>query len=326
MEQHYTFGENMAVIKQNPLRMIGEQIHAIMSVHPLSSAEQKQLTEARVIESYDGVPEIYQEFFRSHRSGGQAFPYSVLTPTYETSGGRITGKLICVIEHTLYVLEENETNVIKVCFPIDEINYVEVTHRPSDLSFKIDGVTNLGIPISSVFGCSNTTDSLFAPLFQRIRLRIDSLNEKAPSRHLERLDRWNDQQTKVMDMARHCLLAGETVIFAILQPEIRGGIFSNPECLTHTCILTDKELVMIREDLSQGRKNPCNTICNFIPLNKIESLSMSRENGNLLMVSTRLSNSEMFKSLFDISLENEVNQFLARTQELMPKKRWYVRD
>lgn len=315
------------------MRRIGKQIHAITSVHPLNSPEGEQFAGATVMESYDKVPEIYQEFFRSHLAEGQAFPYTVLTPTYETSGGRITGKLICVIEHALYVLDENETNVIKVCYPIDQINYVEVTHTPSDLFVKIDGVTNLGISTSSVFGCSNTADKILTPLFQRIRLRIISLSEKAPSRHLERLDRWNDRQYKVMDMARHCLLAGETVVLAILQPEIQGRLFSNldgpfhrTKYPTHTCILTDKELIIIREEPSQGNKNAEGSVCNFIPLSKIHSVSVSRESGDILIVAIRLLNGELFRSLFAVSLENEVNELLARIQESMPKERKYVRD
>lgn len=323
----------MTATRQNPLRMIGRQIHAIFSMHPFNSPDEEQSTEAKVMESYDDVPEIYREFFQSHPPRGQAFPYAVLTPTYEMSDGWVTGKLLCAIDHTLYVLEETEAGVIKVCYPIDEINYVEVTHGPSDLFVKIDGVNNLGIPTSSVFGCSNTSKIIFTPLFQRIRLRIVSLNEKAPSRRLERLDRWNELQSEVMDMARHCLLPGETVVHAILQPEIRGSLFSNPEggfrrvkSPTHTCILTDKELVLIREDPSRGRKDTCDTICNFIPLDKIDSLSVNRDNGSTLSVSFRLSNGDSFNPLFDVSLENEVNQFLDQTRESMPKERSYVRD
>ena len=323
----------MTATRQNPLRMIGKQIQRIMSVSPFNSPEHKQLADARVIESYDSVPGIYQEFFLSHLSKGQAFPYVVLTPACETSVSKITGKLLCTIDHTLYVLEENQTNMKEVCYPIDEINYVEVTHCLSNLFVKIDGVTNLGISTASIFGCSNTTDKIFTPLFQRIRLRVVSLNEKAPSRHLDRLDRWNAVQSRVMDMARHCLLAGETVVHAILQPEIRGSLFSNLDGIlhgmrypAHICVLTDKELVLIREDPSQGRKDPRGSVCNFIPLNKIASFSTGREKGNILTVSFQLSNGELFGSLFDTSLENDVNQFLAQTRELMPAERSYFRD
>src|SRR5512133_297259 len=203
-------GGIMASPKQNPLRLIGEQIQSILPMQTLNS--QKPPEGARVMEAFESVPEVYQEFFQPHLSRGEAFPYTILTPAYEVSGETITGKLVCAIEHTLYVLEEKENSLIKVCYPIDEIHYVEVIHRPSDLQVKINGHTNLGLSAISIFGCSQSTSQVLAPLFQRIRLRIVSLNAKAPSRRLERLDRWNELNTQVIDMARHCLLPGETVI------------------------------------------------------------------------------------------------------------------
>jgi len=315
---------------KNPLRRIGKQIQAIVPAH--AANPQDSSLEARVIESYEDVPEIYQEFFGPHRSKGRKFPYAVITPTYDVSGESITGKLVCAINHNFYVLEKNENSITKICYPIDDIQSVQVIHRPSDLQIKINGTTNLGLPSTSTFGCSKTTDRLFTPLFQQIRLRIVSLNEKAPSRRTEKLDRWKDLNTHVIDMARHCLLPGETVIESILQPEIRAGLFSSDRVFrgtkspTHICILTDKELVMIREDLSLGKKNKPGSICNFVPLPKIHSLALNETGGNLLSISIHLSNGEVFEPLFDASLKNEVEQFLTRTRERMPKEKLYRRD
>jgi hypothetical protein len=256
----------------------------------------------------------------------------VLTPAYKGSGDGITGKLVCTIGHTFYVLEQKDNKLLKVCYPIDEINYVEVIHRPSDLFVKINGSTNLGLPSISVFGCSKTTDLVFAPLFQRIRLRIVSLNEKAPSRHMERLDRWKELNTQVIERAKHCLMPGETVIESILQPEIRPGIFSldkasrKAKCPTHICILTDKELVLIREEPSLGKKDKCGSVCNFIPLSRINSLAVTQENEKLLVFSIHISNGVVFETLFDPSLQKDVERFLARTRELMPKEKLYRRD
>ena len=329
-KEQETLEKKMASQKQNPLRKIGEQIQSIMPTQTLNP--QKSLEGAKVVESFESIPEVYQEFFQPHLARGETLPYTVLTPTYEISGDTVAGKLVCVIDHTLYVLERNENGLSKVCYPIDEINTVEVIHRPADLHVKVNGFTNLGQPATSVFGCSKSTDYIFAPLFQRIRLRIDSLNERAPSRHMERLDRWSDLKTGVLDMARHCLMAGETVIESILQPEIHPNIFSpdrvfrGAKCATHICILTDKELVLIREDLPLGKKDTCNSVCNFIPLNKINSLNVNRENEKFLVVSIRTTNGDVFESLFDVSLENDVNQFLARTREFIPKERSYRRD
>ena len=293
---------------------------------------QKPLQEARVIESLESVPQVYQEFFQTHLPEAEAFPYTVLTPANGAPSDAVSGKLLCIIEHTFYVLEQEGSGLKKICYPIDEINSVEVVHRPLDLQVKVNGVTNLGTLSVTVFGCSRVTSQVFAPLFQRIRLRIDALNERAPSRHMERLDRWSDLDTQVIDMARHCLMPGETVIESILQPEIRAGLFSldrasrGAKCPTHICILTDKELVMIREEPSLGNKDFCGGICNFVPLSKIHTLTRTRENGNLQSISIRLLNGEVFESLFDVSLENEVKRFLEMTRELMPKEKLYVRD
>lgn len=324
-------GGKMASPKQNPFRTIGRQIQSILPTQPFNAP--KTLEDAKLIETIEAVPEGYREFFLPYLSRGEVFPYTVLTPSYEVSAGTVTAKLICAIDHTFYVLEEqDEDGLLKACYPIDEMNYVEVIHRPADLQITIHGVTNLGRPAVSVFGCSRSTSPIVAPLLQRIRLRIVALNEKAPSRHTERLDRWNELNTQVLDMARHCLMPGETVIESILQPEIRTSLFSpdramrGEKCAPHICILTDKELVMIREDPALSRKDQFGSICHFVPLNKISSLKVTHERESLLVVSVRILNGEVFESLFDVSLENEVIQFLSKTHELMPKEKLFIRD
>lgn len=319
----------MASYNQNPLQIIGKQIQSLMPIQSFNAQEKPD--GAKVIETLESVPEIFQEFFQSHLSEGEPFPYTVLIPTFEATGDRITGKLVCVIEHAFYVLEQKDNSLRKICYPIDEINYVEVIHWPLDLLFKINGLTNLGIPSTSVFGCSTPRDHIFAPLMQRIRLRLVSLNEKAHSRHMEKLDRWNDLNTYVVDMARHCLMPGETVIESILQPETRPSIFSPDRAFrgtkyaAHIYILTDKELMMIREDPSVGKREKHGSICTFVPLSKINSLALNQEK-NQISISVHISSGDVYEAFFDASLENDVNQFMDRTRELMPKERLYVRD
>lgn len=298
----------------------------------MASQKQTPFGVAKVLDTLERIPEVYREFFEPYHSAGETLPYAVLTPAYKAPGETITAKLVCVIDHTFYVLEEKDNSLTKVSYPIDEINYVEVIHRPADMIVKINGFTNLGLLTTSVFGCDKTTDNILAPLFRPIRLRIDSLNEKAPSRRMERLDRWKELNAQVIDMARHCLMTGETVIESVLQPEIRPSIFSLDKVLrgdrspTHICILTDKELVMIREDPSLGKKDQYGGVCNFIPLNKIHSLVTSQKGDDLLVVSTSIAGGNTFESLFDLSIQNDVNRFLDRTREFIPKERTYRRD
>lgn len=298
-----------------------------MRILPLNNRERIEVSWAKVIESYEMVPDIYKEFFRSHLPKGQPFPYTILTPSYETFGGRITEKMVCAIGHTLFVLEGKGSHATKTCYPIDEINSVEVSSLLLDFRLKINGITSLGVQTTSSFRSSTVTDYVFAPLLKRIRLRSESVKDDGPCRDLEMFERWSERYFKFMNLARHCILAGETVVHAVLQPEIRTGkIFHKMIAPTHVCILTDKELILIREEHLQGRKDRYGGIWDFIPLNKIESISLSHEEENLLALSIQLRNGERFERLFEDSLEKELNHFVAQTHNAMPRESRYVRD
>lgn len=314
----------MVTKRQNLLRGIGRQIRSVMRLRPLNTQEQSQQTWAKVVKSHD-LPEIYQQLFQSHLSMGDAFPYTVLTPTHEKFGSKITGKLICAIGQALFVLEENAERVIEICYPIDQISYVEVSSKLLEFRVMINGMTNLGIQTSSVFQCSTVTDYLFTPIIERIRLR--SVLPSGDARHLdtEKFDHWSERNLKFMNLARHCLLPGETVIVALLQPEIRSRLFSfsgkpfrKIKSPVHACILTEKELILIREDLLQNRKDKYGSTCNFVLLDKILSISMSGKTGNALAVSIQLMNQECFECLFESSCGNEVEELIFRTRERIP--------
>lgn len=323
----------MASKKQNPLRVIGRQIWSIMPIHAFNTQDQNPQTWAKVIRSYESLPVIFQDFVRSALFGKGEFPYMVLTPAYEKSGDTITGKLICVIDQALLVLEENAEKMVAICYPVDRINYVEVSSKLLEYRVTINGVTDLGIESASIFRCSTVTDHLFAPILERIRPRSVSSSGNARTLNIGRFEQWSGRNYKFMNLARHCMLPDETVIVSLLQPEIHSGLFSFPDrpfrrvkSPTHACILTKKELIMIREDLLQSRKDKYGGTCNFLPLNKILSISMSRKTGNLLAVSIQLVNHECFDCLFDSSFENDVENLVAHTRERIPGERTRVLD
>jgi hypothetical protein len=126
-----------------------------------------------------------------------------------------------------------------------------------------------------------------------------------------------------MNYARNSLLGPEEVLGAILQPEIKaerfrilGKTYYRTISPTHTCILTDRELILIREEVLQDRNDKYGGIWDFIPLNKISSLSISRINGDMLALSVKLSTNESFECLFQASKASEVEQLPVRFHEL----------
>ena len=303
----------------NTLRMMGRQFHDLRNDGGLKLIpdERAELTWAKVIEWYDKVPEVYREFFDSHLSKGQVFPYIVSTPAFETLGCRISAKLVCAIEDKIYVLEKSGNTFTAQCYPLDAISYVEVSSMLLDLRIKISGTTKEGILTSSILWSSSATDYLFTPILKMIRLHTVGSKDTVRNSDLERFDLWIELNFKFMNLARHSVLGGEKVIHAILQLEIRASLFKilgrtfyRTTSPTHACILTDRELILIHEEALQGRKDKYGRIWEYIPLNKIAALSMSRKEDNLLALSIQLVTDEHFECLFEASMKDEVDQLI----------------
>jgi hypothetical protein len=81
-------------------------------------------------------------------------------------------------------------------------------------------------------------------------------------------------------------------------------------------ILTDRELIMIGEEYRRSGEDRYGGIWDYIPLNKIVALSLSREGSNLLSLSIQLPESACLDYLFEASAKREVEQLLDLAKEL----------
>lgn len=310
---------------QNGLRSIGRQIHDSRSswASRLNSEERTQRTWARVIESYDHLPNVYREFFEPHRASGRAFPYTVFTPGFETLGYRITAKLVSVFDHELVFLEESAKGLAAQIYPLDGISFVEMSSMLLDSRFKVQGVTHRGIQTSSTVRFSTATDYVLTPVLRMVRLHAAGLKETAQDADPKTFEEWLTLDFKFMNLARRSLLGGENVLHAILQPEIRvrrfrilGRTYYKTICPTHVSILTERELILIREEVLENRDDKYGGIWVYLPLDKIESVSMNRKNGGLLALSIQILSGECFEALFQASMETEIDRFLEQFRGL----------
>ncbi len=317
--------------ERNLLWMVWRQIHALLTVAlPVQDpTEQTRLSWARVINSYAAVPKAYKDFFEPFLAEGRTFPYTILTPTFEGFIRRTTEKLVCDFGHEIDVVKRTGKTFEAQCYPLEGISYVELRTILLDSRIKISGVTKQGVPASSTFRFNSVTDHLFTPILERIRLAaLDSADAKeskdaARRSELEVFDQWVRLSYKFMNYARRSVLRGDKVVQAILQPEIRVRVFTvlgrthyrriSP---THATILTDRELIIIREDARQRADTRYSGIWDYIPLTKIETLSLSEKGNNLLVLSVQLPESERFELLFQASAKPDVDQLLARHREL----------
>jgi hypothetical protein len=288
--------------------------------------EQTRLSWAKTIESINAVPQAYKGFFEPFLAAGREFPYTILGPTFEGFMHRANERLICDLGSEIYVLEKSGNTYATHCYPLEKISYVELRSVLLDAYIKISGVTKDGSHASSSIRFNAVTDYLFTPIVEKIRRTTMGPIELAPASKPEQFEHLLRVNYKFMNYGRHSLLAGEKVLHSILQPEIRNpalkllGITVYRTIFpTHMSILTDGELILIREIARQQGGDRYGGIWNFIPLNKIVSLSLGERGSNLLVLSIHLPEKEHLEYLFQASARQEIDQLLSKFNTLTGK-------
>ena len=271
------------------------------------------------IESKDDIPITYKDFFKSFVVEGKSIPYTLrIPPTREGYIHMNPDKLICNLGNEINILEKSENSFEAQRFPVEDISYVEVTTILLSSSIKISGRMKQGAHASSTIKFNTVGDYLFEPILKTMRLAAGDMREAIWNSELNKFDRLIKLNIKFMNYARHSLLAGEKVIHFILQPEIRvpglkilGRIlFYKTISPAHMSILTDRELIMIREDENRNKFGKYGGIKDYIQLNKIESLTLSGKGNDLLVLSIQLPESDRLEFLYQASAKSELEQLL----------------
>jgi hypothetical protein len=312
---------------QDRLLTTWEQVYDVFFARPSAqdSPEQTRLSWARLVGSYADVPEPYNKFFEPFLAGGQDFPYVVLTPTFKGFiQPKTTEKLICDFGHEIVVLEKKGISFEAQHYPAEGIQCIEVSAILLVSYLQISGVTKNGTPATSLIYFNSVTDYLIMPIVERMRsaaAQLTGVTQDAEG--FETFNRWNEVSIKFMNYARRSVLKGDEVLHALLQPEIRKRIFTifgltydrllSP---THAIILTDRELIIIREDEKQIKDGRYGGIWDYIPVKKIAALSLNRKDNDLLTLSIRLPEHTSLERLFRASAEPEIHQLLERFTEL----------
>jgi hypothetical protein len=289
----------------------------------LTAAEQTKLTWAKPVKSFAEVPDAFKDFFGSFQSAGQAFPYALLTPSYQRFLHSTSEKLICDCGSEIAVLERSGNTILSHCFPLAGIRYVEVTSILLDYSIQINGVTSAGLPSSAILRCNSVSDYLFTPIVEKIRYAAIGSKEAVQSSELEAFDAWARSSYKFMNYAKRSLLGGEKLIHAVLQPEFRtsrleifGLTYYSRISPALVCILTDRELIVIREAERKRAEDKYGGIWDYIPLKNIASLSLRQAESNNLVLSIQLPDSACLEFLFQASTRPAIDQLLHRYKEL----------
>ena len=290
----------------------------------LTGFEQTRLSWARKVRSYDETPEVFRDALRMLVGAASPFPHVVLTPTFDGFRRRENEKLVFSFESKVYILERTKNQVTTTGYAPKDIHLVEVGEILLDSWIRISGMTTSRISTSSLFRFNSVTGYLFAPIIQQMRAAAQSTAEgdldaeRAKFDYLEKLD------YKFMNYGRRSILPGERVLSTILQPDIYAEMpaflarFARLVSPAHLSILTDQELITIKDDAAMRRfdKNVrYGGIWNYIPLNKITGASLAEKNARLLVLSIRLRENEYVDSSFAVSNRAEVEAFVNQLEK-----------
>ena len=270
------------------------------------------------IESPDAVPDTYKSFFEPILESGQTFPCTVLTPSFNRFMFKSNEKLVCDLGDEIVILERFGDAFEARYYPIEQISYVEVRSILLDSQITICGLTRNGANASSILKFNSVTDYLFDPILQKIRLAGVDLTNRDKGTEAGKFDHLMNVNFKFMNYAKRSVLAGEKVLHFILQPEIQKKFlrflwmtYYKTVRPTHMVILTDWELILIREERVANDKGKYGGTWDFIPLSKIEKLSLKEDDSELFRFSIQISGNDFLEVPFQASAKGEVSQLMA---------------
>jgi hypothetical protein len=284
--------------------------------------DQRTRSWARRLTSESEIPEAYRAFFAAlPRREGRLFPYTVLTPTFKGGPGRAEPeRLLCLTGQALHVFTQDETHPSPICYPLDDIFYVErgVMLLYSWIGFygrSLDSATS-----STTIRFNSVTDHILAPFVEQLRPPGGSPPASPPGSKTFSLDDLARANFKFMSYAHASLRAGDVLRLLIYQPQVRrrparflGLARGKPIAAAHLVMLTRRELILIRDDDTQRptRGSPHGAIWKYVPLAKIVSASMGAGAGGSIGLHIELSPDVHIDAEFESSRSEAVEQLLG---------------
>ena len=285
---------------------------------PLTAGQQTMGSWARAVRTRDDLPEIYQQYLATLDLDPDAASYFVLTPTYRGFLHRENEKLVFLGWDQLYVVERTRNGLAPLCFPLQTIHYAEAGMILLHSWLTIRGRTQAGQLTAATCTFNAVTARLFTPFLARIRAvaadaEVDLAHERA------KFDALGRRSYKFMNYGRGSILPGETVVDQVWQPELRtplvailGKTIYRRQAPAQLCILTDHELIVIREDPGEiDEQGHYGGIWTYVPLAQIVGVNLAARGASMLVLSVNLPAGDRLEMLFAAANQPAVEVFLG---------------
>lgn len=289
----------------------------------ITAFEQTKKSWAEELTSYEEVPAVFLPFLETLPIEDDGFPLTILTPTFEGFlRRRLTQNLVTQVGSSIYVVENKASGLVITEHRIEDIHCVEEATFLLRSWLKIHSAAG-GKLATSVFEFSTVSMRLFRPMIRAMR-QASSTAAQGDNPERDKFSYLLHQDYKFMNYARKSILPDETVWASIMQPEVSepllkgwGIELSRTIVPKHICILTDKELILIQEDLKPWWHVGSNYggIWQYIPLSRISSLELKPQGDDMLALSVNLPGDHVIETFFSAShrdeLQRVVDQFVA---------------
>lgn len=291
----------------------------------MTGAAQTMSAWSKVPEARSAIPVIYQNTFDQYFSPEDDFPHVILTPALDKFPHQATEKLICDTGEMIHIFERQADHVIPTSYYYRDISFTELGIILLNSWLTLTGKTNQGESATSTIEFNTTSLRYFANLLKKLRPAITGTQEMLD---IER-DKFNYLSPinfKFMNYGRESLIAGETVLQILLQPELRepswtlfGHTFYKTVALAHLLVLTDHELILIHEAQrkTEFRKFEYGGTWQYIPLQYIASIQVSKSPNERLQLSIQAQPNQRIESLFEAAYATELEQLCIQFQELV---------
>lgn len=297
------------------------------SLNTMTGAAQTMTTWARVIDSYADVPDIYKTSCQAVLEEREPFPYVVLVPSVKDNRLNEVENLLCEINGIFYVWERIGNKVVSSAFPLKEIYTLEAGIVLLSSWFTISGLTTTGSATTARIGFNSSSVRHLLPVINKMRPAPADIDDAAWQVELAAFDYLASANFKFMNYARESMVRGEKILQSILQPKIRRQVFDlfgykfhRTVGLAHLTILTDKEIIFIRddEDTTEVRGERYGGVWQYIPLQKIQDVKLTASGNKLLTLTLTLeSGIQQLDKVFESSSQDALEELQKKLKQMV---------
>ena len=281
-------------------------------------AKETMLTWSRKAKALEEIPVFYRETYNKFTSG--TVPFTIIAPPrYSGRIKKSLPQLLFLWKDTLFILEKHKNEIKSFQYELNKINYIERGVLLLSSWIKVNGITGNTL-FSHRTDFNTVTEKFFIQIIDEVRLannefRNDVIIDSEKSKFYKLLYK----NFKFMNYGIDSLMGGEKVIDMLLQPEMNIGNrkYFRKYIPAHILILTDKELILIKDNMSLRTDNVYGGIWTYIPLNKIKLISVDDNPKNAtIMVSIAFKTENIITLSFEVSKRKEIDDIINQLLEL----------